>query len=97
MVVLHHKWKCHFTSVSNISNLKTPLENIVGKGENTGIQQHLLLFPTMFSPLSKTEVFIVATLESLSTNALNLVLSKNLSFDKKLSICSDKSKVKVKC
>ena len=36
---------------------KKPFENIVGTGENAG-NQHFLLFPTMFSILSKTEIII---------------------------------------
>ena len=52
-------------------------ENIVGKGENAG-NQHFLLFPTMFSTVSKTEIIIVATLNLSSANAFKLDQSKNL-------------------
>ena len=52
-------------------------ENIVGKGENAR-KQHFLLFPTMFSTVSKTEIIIVATLNLSSANAFKLDQSKNL-------------------
>ena len=39
---------------------KKALENNVGKGENTG-DLHFLFFNTMFSPLSKKEINLLAT------------------------------------
>ena len=54
---------------------KKPLENIGGKGENAG-NQHFLLFPQCFLDQP--------TFDLSSANALNLVMSKNLSFGKEL-------------
>ena len=53
----------------------------MGKGENA-LNQH---FPAIFSTLSKTQIIILATYNLSSANALNLVLSKKLSFGKELS------------
>ena len=58
---------------------KKALENTVGKGENAG-NQHFLLFPTVFSTLSKREIIILANYNLSSANAFNLVKSKTLSF-----------------
>ena len=58
------------------------LENTVAKGETTG-NQHFLLFPTVFSTLSHKFVNL-ATFNLLSANAFNLVMSKTLSFGKRL-------------
>ena len=49
--------------------------------------QHFLLFPTVFSALSKRKIVILATFNLFSANAFNLVTSKNLPFGKGL-ICS---------
>ena len=54
-------------------------ENIVGKGENAG-NQHVLLFPTMFSTLSNANFNFWVTLILLSAYAFNLHKSKILSF-----------------
>ena len=58
---------------------KKALENTVGKGENAG-NQHFLLFPTVFSTLSKREIIIVTTSILSSTTAFNLDKAKILSF-----------------
>ena len=58
-------------------------ESIVRKGENAGTQ-HLLLFPTMFSTRSKTEIVNLAILNMLS--AFSLVKTKFLLFGKQLSV-----------
>ena len=63
---------------------KKPFENIVGKREIAG-NQHLLLFSTMFSTLSKTENIISAIFILLSGNAFNLVMSKILLFGEELT------------
>ena len=55
----------------------------MGKGENAD-NQYFLLFPTMFSTLSKTDIIILATFYLSSANPLNLIQSKNLSFGKEL-------------
>ena len=55
---------------------KKPFENIVRKGENA-CKQHFLLFLQCFTTIRKTEIIILS-----STNALNLVQSNKLSFDK---------------
>ena len=47
-------------------------ENIVGKGENAG-NQHFLIFPTMFSTLSMTEIIIFATIHLSFASALLLL------------------------
>ena len=49
---------------------------MVGKGENAG-NQHFLLFPTMFSTVSRREIIILVTFVLSSANALNLVDSEN--------------------
>ena len=50
---------------------KTPLENIVGKGENAG-KPAFSPFPTMFSTVSKTNFDFSVTYNLLSANAFNL-------------------------
>ena len=62
---------------------KKPLENIVGKGENAG-NQHFLLFPTLFSTLSKTNFKFLFTFILSPADAFNLDQSKILSFGKEL-------------
>ena len=60
---------------------KKALENTGEKGENAG-NQHFLLFPPVFSALSKRKIVILATFNLLSANDFNLVKSKNLLFGK---------------
>ena len=60
---------------------KKRFKNIVGKGENA-VNQHFLLFPTMFSnlfPKMFSTKIIIATFNLSSVNALNLLQSKKLS------------------
>ena len=49
------------------------------KGEKAG-NQYFLLFPTMFSSVSETEIIVCTTLNLLSANAFNLVKAKILLF-----------------
>ena len=62
---------------------KKPFENIVGKGENDG-NQHFLLFPTMFSSQSVTQIIIWITFEMLSANAFKLDWYQIFLFGKEL-------------
>ena len=56
---------------------KKAFENIVGKGENAG-NQHFLLFPTMFSSPSETEI--------ITGKSFNLVKSKILLIGRELIV-----------
>ena len=60
-------------------------ENTVGKGENAG-NQHFLLFPQCFLLYQRKKEIITAAFNLSSANAVNLELSKNLSFVKELII-----------
>ena len=60
--------------------MKKAFENIVGKGENAG-NRHFLLFPQWFL-LYQGKKTCLQTSDLLSANALNLVKSKNLSYDR---------------
>ena len=70
-----------FLGAAKTTMRKKPFEKIVGKEENAS-NHHFFPFPTMLSALPKTEIKILATF-NLSANALNLVMSKTLSFGKK--------------
>ena len=59
------------------SHTMTPFENIVGKKENCFYKQ-FLLFPTMFSTLSKTEIIIFVTFNLSFASGFNLVWFKIL-------------------
>ena len=64
------------------------LENIVGKGENAG-NQHFLLFPQCFLPLSKTVFNFLFKIILLSANFFNSDQPKISPFGKGLTvICS---------
>ena len=62
-------------------------ENIVEKGESAG-KQHFFLFTSIFSTISKTNFIFSFTFILSSTSAFNLDLSKNLLFDKELTLFS---------
>ena len=62
---------------------KKPFENIVGKGENAGIQ-HFLLFPQCFRPFPKHISTFQSHLFFLSANAFNLGQTRIFSFSKEL-------------
>ena len=62
---------------------KTPTQNTVGKGENTGNQ---LLFPQCFLPLSDTNPIILAISHLSSANTLKFDKSKTLLFHKGINI-----------
>ena len=63
---------------------KKALENTVGMEENAG-NQHFPLFP-VFSTLSQGEIITLVMDNLLSANAFHLVISKNLSFGKRLTL-----------
>ena len=63
---------------------KTPLENILRKGENAGNQQFLI--PTMFSTLPKTNFNFLVTFNLSSANGFSLDQSKILLFGKALRL-----------
>ena len=58
------------------------VENIMGKGENADNQ--IFSFFHLFSIVSKSKIVILTMFNLLSANALNLVMSKILSFGKGL-------------
>ena len=68
----------HHTILTFNDPERVVLENIVGKGENAG-KQHFLLFPTMFSTLSNTEVLILPVFHLSSANAFSLSVRRKLS------------------
>ena len=67
-----------FTTMRN-----RPFENIVGKGENAGIQQ-FLLFPQYFLPYLRQKLLFTEHENSSSANAFNLVKAKILLSGKEL-------------
>ena len=77
----------HFTKQSRLlTTLKRKaLENTMGKGENAG-NQHFLLFPTVFSTLSKREIIILIIFNMSSAKAFNFDKSNILSFGKELKV-----------
>ena len=63
------------------------LENTAGKGENAG-NQHFSPFPAVISSVLKREMVLSATIDKInlsSANAIDLVMSKILSFGKGLT------------
>ena len=64
---------------------KKPVENIVGKRENAGHNQHFLLFPTMFSTFPKTNFNFSVTFILLAAKAFDMYKFKNFSFGKELT------------
>ena len=63
---------------------KTAWESTFEILENAGYQ-HFLLLSTVFYTLSKREIVILAIFNMSSASALNLVVSKILSFDKRFT------------
>ena len=64
---------------------KKPIENIVGKGENTG-NQYFFLFPQCFIPFPYQTSIFDSHLFLSSAYAFNLDQPKFLSFDEELKM-----------
>ena len=62
---------------------KKPFENIVGKGENAGIQ-HFLLYPQCFLPFQTPKIITLVTLNLSSAKRLEFCASKICSTGKEL-------------